>query len=424
MVDWRSQMNRLSVAIGMVGILIASQAPAQVMSVAQPEKVGLSGPKLQAIGEAVQRHIDAKAIPGAITLVARNGRIAWLDARGNVTPTMPLQEDTVFWVASMTKPLVATAVMMMVDAGKVSLDDPVSQYIPEFAAPRQVRVLKPGSPPPNPQDRNAPKPEYELVPAERPILVRHLLTHTSGLQSIGVPNDSLVPIAVGDTLATHIPKLASATLEFQPGSKWFYSNATGFDVLARVVEVASGQTFYEFVQRRILDPLGMKSSSFGPRADLAARTMEVAPQMAANPCVNAKTYACGSAGMWISAEDYARFAQMLLNNGEFGGKRLLSRKAVATMVTNHTGRLFPGTSGVPGADKGVVMGLSVVVVEDSAASGLAVPTGSFGWDGVGSRRFWVIPQERMVIVMLVPSGAAAPVHRDVERAAMAAITGR
>lgn len=409
-------MKCSTLVAGIAVALLSVPGFSQTMTVAAPERVGLTSTGLRSIGEVVQRHIDAKGIPGAVVLVARNGRIAYLEAQGDATPGKPLQKDTVFWVASMTKPIVVTAVMMMVDAGKVSLDDPVSKFVPEFATPRQVRVVKPGA--------IAPKLEYDLVPAERPILVRHLLTHTSGLQSIGVPNDSLAPIEVGDTLATHVPRLAGATLEFQPGSRWAYSNATGFDVLARIVEVASGQTFYDFAQRRIFAPLGMVSASFGPRAELAARTMEVAPPLAANPCVNGKTYACGSAGLWMSADDYARFAQMLLNGGEFAGKQLLSRRAVAAMSANQSGALFPGSSGVPGADKGVGFGLGMVIVEDSAASGLAIPTGSFGWDGVGTRRFWVIPRERMVIVMLVPSGAAAPVHREIERSAMAAIVRR
>jgi len=379
---------------------------------------------VQKIGEAVQRHINLGEVPGAVVLVAKDGRQVWLEARGksgNGANAAALQQDTIFWAASMTKPLVATAVMMMVEAGKVNLDDPVSKFIPDFAAPRQVRTLKPGSPPPNPRDPNAPKPQYDLAPAARAITVKDLLTHTSGLQTIGVPNDSLSPIAVGDTVATHIPRLASATLEFQPGTRWAYSNATGFDVLVRIVEVASGQNFYDFLRQRILDPLGMKSTSLGPRAEYAARTQPIDPNMLANPCVNAKTYACGSAGLWSSAEDYGRFAQMLLNGGELNGKRLLKRATVEQMSSNQTGTLFAGSSGVPGADRGVGFGLSMIVVQDHDKAGLAVPNGSFGWDGVGTRRFWVVPARKTVIVMLVPGGNAVPLHRDVERAAIDAV---
>jgi CubicO group peptidase (beta-lactamase class C family) len=204
--------------------------------------------------------------------------------------------------------------------------------------------------------------------------------------------------------------------------RWAYSNATGFDVLARIVEVASGEHFDAFIKRRLFEPLGMQSSSFGPRRDLAERTMSVDAGMASNPCVNGETFFCGSAGLWASAEDYSHFAQMLLNGGEFNGKRLLGEQSIRLMASNQTGDLFTGSSGVPGFSDGVGFGLSVVVVmKNAAASGLSVPIGSYGWDGVGSRRFWVIPSERMTIVMLVPSGNAVPVQRDIERAALSAI---
>jgi CubicO group peptidase (beta-lactamase class C family) len=277
---------------------------------------------------------------------------------------------------------------------------------------------------PNVQDPNAPKAQYDLVAAQHVITVRELLTHTAGLQSIGVPNDSLPTLNVGDTLASFVPKLARSSLEFQPGSKWAYSNATGFDVLARIVEIASGETYFHFAQRHILDPLGMKSTSFGPKPALARRTLAVDPAMASNPCINGKTYACGSAGLWTSAEDYGRFAQMLLDGGTANGHRLIKSGSVAQMSINQTGQLFGGSSGVPGADHGVGFGLSMVTVFNAAAAGLAVPDGSYGWDGVGTRRFWVIPSLRTVIVILVPSGNAAPLHRDVERAAVAALSGR
>ncbi|MGC4029987.1 MAG: serine hydrolase domain-containing protein [Steroidobacteraceae bacterium] len=368
----------------------------------------------------MRRHIDAGDIPGAVVLVARSGRVVYLDAIGNIDAQTPLRQDTIFWAASMTKPVVATAVLMMVEEGKVTLGDPVSRFIPEFKARAMVRMPRAGSPPPG-GGPDTPKPQYDLLPATRPITVQDLLTHTSGLQVIGVPNEHIAPLQAGDTLAKWVPGLGHVPLEFQPGTKWGYSNATGFDVLARIVEVASGQPFDAFVRQRIFMPLGMQSSSFGPRADLAARNMPVAPPLADNPCINGKTFICGSAGLWTSAADYARFAQMLLNGGELDGKRILGPRQVAALHANHTGKLFPGSSGVPGADKGVGFGFGVVVVQDAAAAGLAVSDGSYGWDGVGTRRFWVIPQQQMVIVMLVPSGKAAPVHREIEGIAMSAL---
>jgi CubicO group peptidase (beta-lactamase class C family) len=395
-------------------------------TMAKPEAVGLSADLPQKIHDAVQRHMDAGDVPGAIALVSRDGRVVYWDAQGvsDDKTKMPLEKDTVFWVASMTKPIVATSVMMMVEAGKIRVEDPVYKYIPEFKAPAQVRVLKPGSPAPpttpGPPDPNAPKPQYDLVPADRSITVKDLLTHTSGIQTIGVAKDELPVYHDGDTLASWVPKLGNVPLDFQPGSKWAYSNAAGFDVLARIVEVASGEPFNKFVQSRIFDPLGMKSASFGPREDLASRTLSIDPNMLKNPCVNSKTLYCGSAGLWVSADDYWRFAEMLLNKGAAPhGKRLLKASSVEAMSENQVDGLFAGVAGIPATGMG--FGYSMEVVTDQAAAKLALPTGTFGWNGIGSRQFWVVPADRMVIIMYVPSGKFTPVHRDIESAATSSV---
>jgi CubicO group peptidase (beta-lactamase class C family) len=393
---------------------------------AKPEAVGFSAELPQKIRDAVQQHLDKGDVPGVIVLVARNNRVAYWDAQGvlDAKTKAPLAKDTVFWVASMTKPIVTTSILMMMEAGKLSIEDPVSKFIPEFKAPAQVRVLKPGSPAPSatpgPPDPNAPKPQYDLVPASRPITIKDLLTHTSGIQSIGVAKDSLPPVQQGDTLSTWVPKLATVPLDFQPGSKWAYSNAAGFDVLARIVEVTSGQPFNQFVQQRIFDPLGIKDSGFGPRKDLESRTMTLPGTQALSPCVSGTTFFCGSAGLWMPADDYWRFSEMLLNKGEvLHGKRLLKASSVELMGSNQIGNLFAGFGGIPAT--GVGFGLSVEVVTDQAASKLALPNGSFGWNGVGTRQFWVVPSEKLVIVMYVPSGNAAAVHRDIESAVMSSI---
>jgi CubicO group peptidase (beta-lactamase class C family) len=394
---------------------------------AKPESVGLSSQGLQKIHEALQQHIDKGDTPGAVVLVARKGRIAYWEAQGSLDAKTkaPLAKDTVFWVASMTKPIVATAVLIMMEAGKLSVDDPVSKFIPEFKTAAQVRVLKPGSPPPprnpGPPDPNAPKPQYDLVPAARGITIKDILTHTSGLQSIGVPNDAIPPIVPGDTLATWVPKLAAAPLDFQPGTKWAYSNATAFEVLARIVEVTSGESFRDFVYQRIFAPLNIKNASFGPRKDLASRTMTLAPALATNQCVSGETYFCASAGLWVPADDYWRFAEMLLNEGRANGKRLLKASSVQLMAANHSDSLFAGFGGIPA--NGMGFGYSVELVQDHVAAGLELPNGSFGWNGVGTRQFWIIPAKEMVIIMYLPSGNAAPVHRDIEAAALHALSG-
>ena len=411
----------LPLAAVLLGLPMAAQ---QHPSIATPESAGFSSRGMQKIHEVVQQHIDKGDMPGAVVLVARKGRVAYWDAQGflDAKTQTPLAKDTIFWVASMTKPVVTTSILMMMEAGKLSVDDPVSKFIPEFKAPAQVRVLKAGSPPPPAQGRpdpNAPKPQYDLVPASRGITINDILTHTSGLQSIGVPNDPIPAIGPDDTLATWVPKLAAVPLDFQPGSKWAYSNATAFEVLARIVEITSGQSFRDFVDKRIFTPLGIRDSSFGPRKDLASRTMTLGPQISTNPCVMGPIFFCASAGLWFPADDYWRFAEMLLNKGRGNGKRLLKASSVEQMGTNHAGSLFAGFGGIPATGMG--FGYSVEVVQDHASAGLELPNGTFGWNGVGTRQFWIIPEKDMVIVMYLPSGNAAPVHRDIEAAALHAL---
>jgi len=408
--------------------LTASAAPQEksALPMAKPEAVGFSAGLPQKIHDAVQSHLDKGDVPGVIVLVSRNDRVAYWDAQGviDAKTKVPINKDTIFWVASMTKPIVTTAVMMMMEAGKLSVDDPVSKFIPEFKTPAQVRVLKPGSPAPSatpgPPDPNAPKPQYDLVPAERPITIKDLLTHTSGIQSIGVPKDSLPPVQQGATLASWVPKLGATQLDFQPGSKWAYSNAAGFDVLARIVEVTSGQPFNQFVQQRIFDPLDIHDSGFGPRQELAARNMPLDPNLLKAPCISGTTFFCGSAGMFMPADDYWRSSEMLLHQGQAPHtKRLLKASSVEMMSSNQVGNLFAGFGGIPATGMG--FGFSMEVVTDQAASKLALPNGSFGWNGVGTRQFWIVPSEKVVIVMYIPSGSASPVHRDIESAVMSSI---
>lgn len=383
--------------------LIALGSPALALSQQQlsPGSVGLSAARLQGVEAAVERHVLSGEIPGAIVLVQRDGRIAYWRAAGNLSAgsSAPLPKNEIFWLASMTKPMVADSILMLRDEHQLPLSDPVSRFIPSFGEPRQVRTPKPGSPPPSsfgtgPADPNAPKPQYDEVPANRPILIRDLLTHTSGIQAIGVPNDTIPAITATDTLASWVPKLGSSVLEFEPGSHWAYSNAAGFDVLARVVEVASGEPFNQFLQHRLLDPLHMRSTGFHDlRPELMRRQQPLDARMMANPCISGGRFFCGSAGLWAPADDYARFAQMLLSGGTApDGRRLLSRDAVRLMSSNQVGELFPGIQGISG--QGAGFGFGVLVITNHRKAGVAVPDGSFGWDGVGTRRVWIIRARR------------------------------
>ena len=253
---------------------------------AKPEEVGLSSERLVRIREAVQRHIDAKAVSGAVTLVARQGRIVHLEAHGSIDieAKRPMPKDGIFRLASMSKPITAVAVMMMIEEGKIRLNDPVSRFIPEFKA-MKVAVPKGGvEPPPAPAggrgSRGGPPVEVDLVPANRDITVRDLLTHGSGLMSGGLGNrqaGASMNRAENDTLATYTPKLGAVALDFQPGTLWRYSGLAGFDVLSRIVEIASGQTFDRFLKQRLFDPLGMKDTGFSWTPDRASRVVTLYP---------------------------------------------------------------------------------------------------------------------------------------------------
>ena len=400
-------------------------------TVVEPETVGLSSQKLALVRDALKLHIDNGQIPGGIVLVERNGKVAMFEAQGKSLSGEPLTTDTVFGIASLTKPVTAVAVLMLVDEGKINLDDPVSKFIPEFGAARQVRMLKPGSPPPPfsplpfivPVAQEAGPPEYEIVSAQKPITVRMLLNHTSGIQVFGVPNEGISQPKPGEKLADVIPKMASALLEFQPGSRWAYSNGPGFEVLGRVVEVASGQPFNAFLKQRLLGPLGMNDTDFGVHADAMGRATGMFPG-AKPPAVESTTYFSGSSGLWSTIGDYSRFAQMLTDGGTAGGRVFLKPETVQMMSSNQIGTLLMG--GYPPMalpPEAVKFGLGVLTMVTPAASGTQVPAGSFGWDGVGSRRFWSIPSQDLTIVMMAPpfGPGAAPFHRDVESAVMSAL---
>src|SRR3989442_11707624 len=248
--------------------LLATASAAEVLR-AKPEDVGLSTQRLQRIHELVQRHLDAKSFSGAVTLVARNGRIAHLEAQGlmDIETKKPMATDTMFRIMSMTKPVVGVAVMMMIEEGKVRLNDPVSRFIPQFKD-LKVGVAQPDQAAAGAGQRSGATADtrFYVVPAEREITIKDLLTHTSGLVSGRISNQENRKVALKgkESNAEYIPRLGSVPLEFQPGSRWAYSAQAGFDTLVLVVEVASGQKFDQFARQRIFEPLGMKDTFFYP----------------------------------------------------------------------------------------------------------------------------------------------------------------
>jgi CubicO group peptidase (beta-lactamase class C family) len=220
------------------------------------------------------------------------------------------------------------------------------------------------------------------------------------LQTITIPNSKVPPTGPTDTLASRVPTLGAVPLDFQPGTRWAYSNAVGYDVLAYIVECVSGLRIADFLQQRLFTPLGMKDTGFGILGK-HPRAVPVDPRFAASPAMAGNPYHSGAAGLWGSAADYATFAEMLCNGGQLNGMRILSSRSVEQMTCNQVGDLFPGLNGRRGA-AGFGFGLSVAVVLDPERAGTGLPAGSFGWDGVGTRRFWASPETGLVLVMYLP----------------------
>jgi len=422
----------LAVAVSTLPLIAGAGA---VSSAAKAEDVGMSSERLARIREAVRRHVDSGALPGVVTLVARRGKIAHFEAHGliDVEAKRAMPKDGVFRLASMSKPITAAAVMMLLEEGKIRLTDPVSRYIPEFANAK-VAVARPGraggggppaAGPGGPGGgRGAPAP-VDVVTSTRDITIRDLLTHTSGLMSGGLGNGQAPQRADTDTLATYIPKLGAVPLDFQPGTLWRYSGLAGFDVLGRIIEIVSGQTFEQFLKQRLFDPLGMKDTGFAIPTDttrmvpLYSRGQGGAFTRQPNQSgLSSRTYFSGAGGMVSTAEDYLQFAQMMVNGGELNGRRYLGPRTIALMASNHTGDLVNGQFGRPA--RGMGFGLGVQVVEDPVAADLRQSKGTFGWAGAYGTNVNIDPQEKMVaiIMMQVSTGALA---RDFENAVMQAI---
>ena len=402
--------------------------PAADTAIAKPEDVGLSSERLARITEMMKRHIAAGEISGGVTLVARHGRIAHFEATGvtDIETKKPMTKDAVFRIASMTKPVTGVAIMMMLEEGKLKITDPVSKYIPSFKE-LKVAVAEPKQRGADAAAADEPTPvKYYRVPAEREITIRDLLTHVSGLASGTMSNNSIRVPEISrkptDTLADYIPRLGKSALEFQPGSRWSYSPQAGFDTLGRIVEITSGMPFDQFLKQRLFDPLGMKDVAFYPTADLESRLVtpyQLDPKgkmtKNANPgSMQSKVYFMGSGGLITTAEEYAKFAQMLVNAGELNGKRLLSPRTVSYMASVHASDKLEGRT--PGEG----FGLSVRVVRDAVASGSRVSDGSFGWSGAYGTHFWVDQKEDLIAVMMIQT-PVREMRPEFENAVMQAI---
>jgi CubicO group peptidase (beta-lactamase class C family) len=380
------------------------------------EAYGFSSERLQRIHEMVKRRVDAGEISGAVTLVARRGHVVQSDAVGviDLDSRNPMTKDTLFRLASSSKPVTAAAVLILLEEGRLKLTDPVSKYIPEFASPKVIVEVERH---PEPMvDRPASAPSTYTIPADREITIIDLLTHTSGLASGGAGTPAFTKLweerRPTETLADFIPRLGALPLDFQPGTRWSYSGRAGFDTLGRIVEIASGMTFDRFLRERLFGPLGMKSTFFNvpeadrPRLATVYDHTEKGLEKPERPLViGSPAYLSGAGGLVSTVGDYFRFAQMLCNGGDLDGVRILSPWTVDLMTTNNVGDLFLGQIGRP--PRGVGFGLGGEVILNAAEARMRKPDGSYGWDGAFGTYWWVNRREQMVAIIFVQTPGRA-----------------
>jgi CubicO group peptidase (beta-lactamase class C family) len=379
-----------------------------------PDEVGFSAQRLKRLSGAFQSDVDKGVIPGAVVLVARDGKVAFFEAFGfqDREKRIPMKLDSIFRIASMTKPITSVALMILVEEGKIQIDDPLALYLPEF------KDLKVGVEKLVPETS---KTQLSLEHPRRDPTIQDLLRHTSGF-TYDVFGDSLVKRAYraanvrnsNQTLAGFTSRLAELPLAYHPGTTWEYSVST--DVLGRVIEVVSGVPFDQFVSDRVLKPLQMTSTGFFVPESDTGRLAEpqLDPTTGTRPVLlggldmtRKPSFPSGGGGMISTAADYARFSQMLLNGGELDGARLLSPHTVALMTTDH---LPPGTpiglggqfgSLKPDLEDGQGFGLGFAVRVAPGHNPYPGSVGEFYWVGATGTVFWVDPKERLLAILMI-----------------------
>jgi len=380
--------------------VVVATANGRTLAKATPESVGFSSERLRRLDAGMQRFVDEGRLAGVTTLLARHGKIVHANAFGrkDVRAADPIQRDSIFRIYSMTKPVTGVAMMMLYEEGKWRLDDPVSRYIPEFAK-LQVYAGDNGDS------------SLKLEDARRSMTMRELMTHSAGfgyvLNQTGVVDRLIIKQQILNSTAplqTMIDKLATTPLLAQPGTRWYYSIAV--DVQGYLVEKLSGQPFDEFLRTRLFEPLGMKDTAFYvPKEKLArlARIHTDGPGDTPTPPEdNPDNFTVppagpsGGGGLFSTVDDYLRFAQMLLNGGEFAGVRYLSPRTVQMMRTNHL-----QAEALKTVRPGTGWGLGVRVVMDAAAAGEATPDGTFDWFGLAGTWFWIDPSSDLVFVGMI-----------------------
>lgn len=368
----------------------------------KPEENGMSSERLQRIDRTLNEYVSKKLIPGAVALVVRNGKIVYEKSFGqaNLENQVPLKNDHIFRIASQTKAITSLAVMMLWEEGKFLLDEPISKYIPEFKNPTVLVWF-------NEKDSTC-----SAQPAKNEITIRHLLTHTSGIDYAAIGSREMralyakagIPSGIGirtsDVLGDKIKKLARLPLKHQPGEQWTYSLST--DVLGYLVEVLSGMTFDHFLKERIFNPLGMNDTYFYLPTEKHNRLVTLyemkdgkfSPPAVVFDGVNPEYpklgghYYSGGAGLSSTVEDYAKFLQLFLNQGEYNGVRLLSRKTIELMLTNQLHAPIKENFG---------LGFGLETPENDYLSPYSI--GSFSWGGAFNTHYWADPKEKLIGIL-------------------------
>lgn len=410
MTNIRPNLRRLALCVALVLPLLAI---ARELPRTTPERVDLSSQRLDLITETLKADVAANKIPGAVVLVARRGKVAYFESIGKLDAAAPapMTKDAIFRIYSMSKPITTVAAMMLVEDGKLKLEDPISMYLPEFAR-MTVGVEKPDA---------SGTPSLEVVPARRPITVQDLMRHTSGI-TYGFFGPGLVKKAYNDANINagdpdnkeFSERIAKLPLAYQPGTTWDYSYST--DILGRVVEVVSGKSLFAFEKERLLDPLGMTDTSF--YVTDSARQKRLAEPLAndrnfgvgadiSDPRI-ARKWESGGGGMVSTATDYAQFLQMLLNGGTLDGRRYLGPQTLRLMTSDHANAgagVVPGPLYLPGAGYG--FGLGFAVRRATGEAPYPGEAGEYYWGGAGGTYMWVDPKSEMFVVFMMQS----PKHR-------------
>jgi len=384
------------IVLTMFCLFFKSVVLAEVLPTVKPEAVGLSSERLNRLSLILEEDVRQGKVPGVVALIARRGKIAYFESFGmqDIEKKEPMKKDSIFRIYSMTKPIVSIAAMTLWEEGRFFLSDPVAKYLPEF---KDMKIGIEGM-------------YFKTVPAQNTMKIHDLLRHTSGI-TYGIFGKSTVKsmyreanlwFFIDHTLKEVCEKLGKLPLLFEPGTKWDYGMST--DVVGRLIEVLTGKTLDVALEELVFQPLGMKDSGFYVKQGKLNRIAEPFKGEKEPPLLDVTeppNFFSGGAGGVSTAGDYTRFAQMLLNGGQLDGKRILSRKTIEYMTSDHIGSVanLPDIRYAPGPGYGFGLGFGVRL--ENGRSSQPGSVGDFYWGGYAGTKFWVDPKEDLIAVLMI-----------------------